>query len=357
MKALVKTKKGKGFLEVRTVDDPVMGDNEVLLQVKAAGICGTDLHIQEDRFHYLPPVILGHEFSGVVVDRGKNVSGYEIGERVVAEPHRGGCGACRYCLTGEVEVCREKKAIGYKIDGCFADLQALPATSLHRIPDGLTYEQAALAEPLAVVVKAVLERAKVEPEDFVMVSGCGPIGLLAAAAAKADGARAVMITGTDGDEKLRLPVARRMGIDHVVNVQKENPLEVVMALTGGAGADLLVEASGAEPAIRQAFDIIKIDGRICGLGLNGRESVPIPWDAAIKKAARVICSFSSNWTSWERAISLMAAGKVAVDPLITAAFPLEQWQKAFEMLANLDAIKVLLIPYQEKIVSQQEGAK
>ena len=268
----------------------------------------------------------------------------EIGERVVAEPHMGGCGVCKYCLTGEVEVCREKKAIGYKIDGCFATLLALPATSLHRIPDDLTYEQAALTEPLAVVVKAVLERSKVEPEDFVMVSGCGPIGLLAAAAAKAEGARAVLITGTDGDEKLRLQVARELGIDHVVNVQKENPLEKVMALTHGAGADLVVEASGAEPAIRQAFDIIKIDGRICGLGLTGREKIPIPWDAAIKKAANVICSFSSNWTSWERAISLMASGKVKVDPLITATFPLTEWQRAFEMLAKLDAIKILLNP-------------
>jgi L-iditol 2-dehydrogenase len=344
MEALVKTKKGKGFLAVQNVDDPVLGDGDVLLRVKAAGICGTDLHIQEDRFHYVPPVILGHEFSGEIIAKGKNVVGYEIGERVVAEPHKGGCGACRYCLTGEVEVCREKKAIGYKIDGCFASLLALPATSLHRIPDDLTYEQAALTEPLAVVVKAVLERGKVEPEDFVMVSGCGPIGLLAAAAAKAEGARAVMITGTDGDEKLRLPVARELGIHHVVNVQKENPLEKVLDLTHGAGADLVVEASGAEPAIRQAFDIIKIDGRICGLGLTGRESIPIPWDAAIKKAAKVICSFSSNWTSWERAISLMSSGKVKVDPLITATFPLKEWQHAFEMLAKLDAIKILLNP-------------
>lgn len=344
MKALVKTKKGKGFLGIQTVDDPATGDNDVLLQIKAAGICGTDLHIMEDRFHYDPPVILGHEFSGKIIDRGKNVKGFEIGERVVAEPHKGGCGFCRYCLTGQVEVCREKKAIGYKIDGCFASLLALPASSLHRIPDNVTFEQAALTEPLAVVVKAVLERTRVEPEDFVMVSGCGPIGLLAAAAAKAEGARSVMITGTDGDEKLRLPVALKMGIDHVVNIQQEDPLQKVMQLTNGAGADLVVEASGAEAAIRQAFDMIKIDGRICGLGLSGKETMALPWDTMIKKAVNVICSFSSNWTSWERALSLMSGGKVNVDPLITGNFPLQEWQKAFEMLQNLEAIKILLSP-------------
>lgn len=344
MKALVKTKKGKGFLEVKSVADPVMGDNDVLLRINAAGICGTDLHIQEDRFHYVPPVILGHEFSGEIVDKGQNVVGYEIGERVVAEAHKGGCGACRYCLTGQVEVCREKKAIGYIVDGCFASLLALPASTLHRIPNNVSYEQAALAEPLAVVVKAVLERTRVDPEDFVMVSGCGPIGLLAAVAAKVDGARSVMITGTDGDEKLRLPVARQMGIDYVVNSQKEDPLQKVMQLTKGAGADLVVEASGAELAIRQAFDLIKIDGRICGLGLSRKETMALSWNTMIKKAVNVICSFSSNWTSWEKALSLMAGGKVNVDPLITTSFPLNDWHVAFEMLEKQDAIKILLKP-------------
>jgi L-iditol 2-dehydrogenase len=344
MQALVKTQKGKGFLEIRTVPDPVAEDHEALIRVKAAGICGTDLHIQEDGFHYNPPVILGHEFSGEVVGVGARVTGYKPGDRVVAEPHRGGCGACRYCLTGEVEVCREKRAIGYKIDGCFCSHVAIPASSLHRIPEHVSYAQAALAEPLAVVVKAVLERTRIEPEDFVVVLGSGPIGLLAAAAAKAEGARAVMITGTDGDEKLRLPAARRMGIDHTVNVQKEDASARVMALTDGAGADVVVEASGAPAAIRQAFDLIKIDGRICGLGLSGREQVELPWDLAIKKAARLVCSFSSNWTSWERALSLMAGGKVKVDPLITASYALTEWPQAFEQLRRLEAIKILLNP-------------
>ena len=344
MEALVKTQKGKGHLEIRTVEDPSVGDNEVLLRVKAAGICGTDIHIMEDRFHNNPPVILGHEFSGEIVEVGRNVAGYSVGDRVVSEPHKGGCGTCKYCLTGEVEVCRNKRAIGYKIDGCFASHISMPVTSLHRIPENVTDEQAALTEPLAVAVKGVLERAKIEPEDFVMVAGCGPIGLLAAAAAKAEGARAVMITGTDGDEKLRLPAARQMGIDHVVNIQKEDVLKLVQDLTGGAGADVVVEASGAAASIRQAFDLVKIDGRICGLGLSGKEEIGIPWDTAIVKAVRLICSMSSNWTSWERALSLMSSGKINVDPVITATCELTQWQQAFDRLQNLEAIKILIKP-------------
>ena len=344
MEALVKTQKGRGFLEIREVDQPVVADNNVLLRVKAAGICGTDIHIMEDRFHNNPPVILGHEFSGEIVEVGRKVSGYTVGDRVVSEPHKGGCGTCKYCLTGEVEVCRNKKAIGYKIDGCFASHISMPVTSLHRIPDNVTDEQAALTEPLAVAVKGVLERTKIEPEDFVMVAGCGPIGLLAAAAARAEGARAVMITGTDGDEKLRLPAARQLSIDHVVNIQKEDAAQVVQDLTGGAGADVVVEASGAAASIRQAFDLVKIDGRICGLGLSGKEEIGIPWDTAIVKAVRLICSMSSNWTSWERALSLMASGKINADPVITATVELSQWQKAFDMLQNLEAIKILIKP-------------
>ena len=344
MKALVKTQKGRGFLEVKNVEDPVLGEHEALIRVKAAGICGTDLHIEVDRFHYNPPVILGHEFSGQIVEVGKKVVGYKPGDRVVAEPHKGGCGTCRYCLTGQVEVCREKRAIGYKIDGAFSDLIALPVTSLHRIPDNVSFEKAALCEPLAVVVKAVLERSRVEPEDFVVVMGCGPIGLLAAAAAKAEGARAVMVTGTTGDEKQRLPAAKKMGMDYTVNVEKENALAMVNELTQGAGADLIVEASGAEPAIRQAFDMIKIDGRICGVGLSGKEAIALPWDLAIRKAINLSCSFSSNWTSWERALSLLASGKVNVDPMISGTFPLKEWKKAFDLLRNLEAVKILLIP-------------
>ncbi len=204
MEALVKTQKGVGFLEIREVEDPKAGDSDVLIRVKAAGICGTDLHIQAAKFHCNPPVMIGHEFSGEIVEVGNNVKRFNVGDHVVAEPHRGGCGSCRYCLTGQVEVCGDKKAIGYKVDGCFAPYIALPESSLHRIPDNVTYEQAALTEPLAVVVKAVLERSRVEPEDFVVVLGCGPIVFLAAAAAKAEWARAGMITGTDRDKKLRV---------------------------------------------------------------------------------------------------------------------------------------------------------
>jgi L-iditol 2-dehydrogenase len=263
---------------------------------------------------------------------------------VVSEPHKGGCGLCRYCQTGQTEVCSDKRAIGYKIDGAFAPYISMPEASLHPIPDHLSFEHAALAEPLAVVVKGVLERARVNPEDFVVVLGCGPVGLLAANAVKAEGARGAMITGTDQDEATRLKAARQMNIDHVLNVQQDNLKEAVSDLTGGIGADLVVEACGVEAAIHQAFDIIRTDGRIAAIGHTGREFLSVPWETGLHKAAHVTWSFSSNWSSWERAVSMLGGNKIEADQIVSHTFPLKEWQAAFTALEKLEAIKALLIP-------------
>ena len=345
MKALVKTKPGKGFMEIKAVADPEPEENEVLIRIAAAGICGSDVHFYDGSLtHCIPPVILGHEFSGEIVQIGSAVANYSVGDRVVSEPHKGGCGVCRFCRTGQTEVCPDKRAIGYKIDGAFAPYITMPEGSLYRIPDHLAFEHAALAEPLAVVIKGVLERTKVYPEDFVVVLGCGPVGLLAANAVKAAGARGVMITGTNQDEDTRLAAARRMDIDHVLNVQQDNIEEAVLSLTDGSGADLVVEACGVETAIQQAFDIIRTDGRIAAVGHTGRDFLSVPWETGLHKAARVTWSFSSSSSSWERAVSMLGGQKIEADQIVSHTFPLEDWEAAFASLEKLEAIKTLLIP-------------
>jgi len=345
MEALLKTKHGKGFMALKEVKNPEPDKNEVLIKIKAAGICGSDVHFYDGSLtHCLPPVILGHEFSGKIVQVGDAVTRFSPNDRVVSEPHKGGCGLCMFCQTGQMEVCPEKRAIGYKIDGAFAPYITMPEASLHRIPDHLSFEHAALAEPLAVVIKGVLERTKVNPEDFVVVLGCGPVGLLAANAVKAEGARSVMITGTNLDEGTRLKAARKMNIDHVLNIQQENIKETVLALTNGIGADLVVEACGVEAAINQAFDILRTDGRIAAIGHTGRDSLSVPWETGLRKAAHVTWSFSSNWSSWERAVSMLSCNKIEADQIVTHTFPLKEWKAAFESLERLEAIKVLLLP-------------
>ena len=328
MEALVKMKHGRGFMAIKEVKNPEPDNNEVLIKIKAAGICGSDVHFYDGSLtHCLPPVILGHEFSGEIIQVGDAVTRFSPNDRVVSEPHKGGCGLCMFCQTGQMEVCPEKRAIGYKIDGAFAPYITMPEASLHRIPDHLSFEHAALAEPLAVVIKGVLERTKVKPEDFVVVLGCGPVGLLAANAVKAGGARSVMITGTD-----------------VLNIQQKNIKEAVLSLTNGIGADLVVEACGVEAAINQAFDILRTDGRIAAIGHTGRDSLSVPWETGLRKAAHVTWSFSSNWSSWERAVSMLSCNKIEADQIVTDTFPLKEWKAAFESLERLEAIKVLLLP-------------
>jgi L-iditol 2-dehydrogenase len=344
MLALIKTQKGDGFLELRDVPVPKIEPEEVLIEVKAAGICGTDIHVKHDEFPYWPPVVLGHEFSGSIVEVGPQVEGYKVGDRVVAEPHTKACGKCYLCRSGNIQICAAKRSPGWGIDGAFTKYIKMPEKLLHRIPDNVSFEEGAVVEPLANVVHDVLERGKVEAEDFVVVLGPGPIGLMAAMAARAEGARAVMIVGTPRDEEMRLKVARELGIDHVVNLGTENPVDKCVALTDGRGADLVVEASGAEPAINMAVELVRKKGRITVIGMTGKEKIQFPWDKAIFKVCDIIFNLSTSYTSWDRAISLIASGKVNVKAITSHREPLENWERVFADVENLSALKALLIP-------------
>ncbi|MCD4693349.1 MAG: alcohol dehydrogenase catalytic domain-containing protein [Calditrichales bacterium] len=346
MNALVKTAKGKGLVEIREVSVPEIGDNEVLIEVKAAGICGTDLHIYNDKFPYWPPVILGHEFSGTIAEMGKNVTDWKIGDRVVGEPHTRACGKCWLCRTGNRQICPEKRSPGWGIDGCFAHYMKYPEPELlHKMPDTLSFEDAALVEPTANVVADVLERGAIKPVDFVVVIGPGPIGLLAAMAAKAGGAAQVVVIGTDADEGLRLPTARKLKtIDYVVNVNKEDPVSLVMDLTGGRGADLVVEASGAAAGINSAFQLVRKLGKITAIGLTGKEKIELPYDAGMFKAVEFIFNLSTSYTSWDKAIQLLDSGKIETSPLITHQGGLESWKEFFADLENKKGIKGIFLP-------------
>ncbi len=344
MLALQKVAEGVGNIEVREVPEPEPGPGWVKIEVKAAAICGTDLHIRDDTFPYWPPVTLGHEFSGVITGLGEGVEDWAVGDRVVAEPHTLACGKCWLCRQGHIQVCAHKRSPGWGIDGAFAKYLVMDAKLLHRLPDSVSFDAGALVEPTANTVHDVGERAKVEPEDFVVVLGPGPIGLLAAQVAKGAGAREVMIIGTPADAELRLPVARHVGIDHVVNLGEQDPAELVMELTGGRGADLVVECSGAAPAINSAVQLVRKKGRICVIGMTGRDKIEFTWDAAIFKGIDVFFNISTSYTSWDRAISVIEKGKVNAEALITHREPLQNWEAVFEALDQQKGIKALLIP-------------
>ncbi len=344
MKALVKTAKGVGHLALLDMPEPKPGPGEVLIEVHASGICGTDVHVKHDRFPYWPPVILGHEFSGTVVELGPECQHSAVGDRVVGEPHTRHCGHCAVCRTGNVQICPNKRSPGWGIHGSMARLLVMPEKLLHRIPDSMDFDTAAVVEPTANAVHDVFERAGVTPGDFVVVLGPGPIGLLSGLAARAGGARHIVMVGARQDEGMRLDKARQLGFQTVLNVGKDDVPQVVMDLTGGLGADLVIECSGSPAAIAGTVDLVRKKGRVCAIGLTAGKSVEFPWEKAAFKVLDIHFCLSTSYTSWDRAIHLIAGGQIAAQEIITHRLPLGDWERAFAEIEAQRALKVILHP-------------
>jgi L-iditol 2-dehydrogenase len=315
----------------------------VLLEIKACGICGTDIHIKHDQFPYWPPVIMGHEFTGVVVEVGSAAADFKVGDCVVGEPHTRACGKCWLCRTGNMQICAQKRSPGWGIHGAFARYLTMPEHLLHRLPDHVSFEAGAVVEPAANAVQDVIERGRVEAGDVVVVTGPGPIGLLALMAARAGGASRVIVTGSASDEA-RLSLARELGADATLVVEQQDPVQAVLDLTDGRGADLVVEASGAPAAIASTVKLVRRLGRITAIGLTGREQIAFPWDAAMARVCTVIFNLSTGYTCWDRTIGLIAAGRMPVHKLITHVAPLAEWERVFADVENRRAVKALLVP-------------
>jgi L-iditol 2-dehydrogenase len=344
MLGLVKTAKGSNNMEVREVPIPSLQPNEVLLEIKAAGICGTDIHIKHDLFPYWPPVIMGHEFSGVIVEIGEEVTGYKLGQRVVGEPHTRACGKCELCRTGNIQICASKRSPGWGIDGAFAQYLAIPEHLLHPIPDRLSDHEAALVEPIANVVQDVLENTPILPNDTVVVIGPGPIGLVALMCAKSVSAGKLFMIGTSADLEIRMPLAEKIGVDVLLQADKEDIVAAVNCNTNGRGVDIVIEASGAPAAIASTPHLVRKLGTICQIGLTGLDQISFPWDTASKKACKIQFNMSTAFTCWDRAIGMMTAGVIDASLLISDVFPLAEWKQAFEKVESKQAIKALLIP-------------
>jgi len=344
MKAVVKTQKGDGYVQLMDVEEPKIKPDEVLIRVRAVSICGSDLHIWHDAHPYWPPMTMGHEFSGEIVDVGGQVTEWKAGDRVVSETRTETCGVCRYCQTGNPQVCPSKRPPGIGIDGAMAKFVAMPARLLHRIPANVSYDAAAVTEPTAVCLHGIIERTGLDAGDNVVILGPGPIGLMSAQLAKLAGASTLIVVGTPRSADLRLKKAKELGADAIINLGEEDPEEAVSDLTDGYGADLVIEAAGSSEAIKLAFNLVRRQGRICALGITGKETTDVPWDKAIFNAVQLTFCFSSSWQSWETVLKLMEKGVLKPDEIITHRMPLEQWEAAFEALENREAIKAILNP-------------
>ena len=341
MKAIVKTQKCEGFMELKECDIPVISDDEVLIKVSYAGICGTDIHIKHDQFPYWPPVIMGHEFSGTVVEVGKNVTDYAAGDNVVGEPHNLACGKCHLCRNGKIQLCEQKRSIGWGIDGVFSEYVKMPEKLLHKIPAGVSLKTAAMAEPCAIVAHQVLERTNITPGDYVVVMGMGPIAIIAAQMARVAGAERIVMCGCTSDVDVRLKIAEKTQcLDKFINVQTENAVDIILSETNGKGADVVIEASGAASAIKSAIFALKKTGTFCGIGMTNAEEILVPWNTAMRKAIDLKFNMSSSYNGWNIALSLMASKKLMLDELIKI-MRLDDFEEAFTLLETGKAIKIL----------------
>ena len=343
MKALVKYEKGPGNMEIRDVPEPQPEQGQVKIEVKAAGICGSDLHIYHDDIVIAvkPPVVVGHEFSGVIAGLGDGTAGWKTGERVVSELGFEVCGRCYNCLAGFPNLCDSRKSIGYWYNGAFARYIIVPAEGVHRLPDNASFEQGALTEPLACVVHGVLELTPFAAGDTVLISGPGAIGLMTLQVARAQGAITI-VSGVSADQS-RLTLARELGADHLIDAEREDAAERVLELTGGRGADVVFECSGNDRAVDAGFSAIRKRGRYTQLGLFGRP-ISINFERVVSKELKVTGSFGQRRSAWQRALALMAQRKISLGPLVSDVLPLSEWKRAFELFENKEGLKVVLKP-------------
>ena len=315
----------------------------------SAGICGTDLHIYHDEFKSDPPVVLGHELSGRIVDVGAEVDASLLGSRVTTETYFSTCGVCRYCRNGAPNLCLSRRSIGSAVNGGFARYVVVPAANIHVLPDTVDLAAGALSEPLACVVHSVLSTPTARPGDLAVIAGPGAIGLLTLQVVKAAGAT-VAVLGTDADEE-RLGLARSLGADYTFNVNDETFSETLLSLTyGGYGADVVYECSGAGQAAQQLLSLVRRGGRFVQIGLFGK---PVSWDAdlIVYKELLVTGSNASTPASWLRALTLLAEGKVTTAPLISHRYPLEEWATAFSAFEQKQGVKLVLLPDTEPVQS------
>jgi L-iditol 2-dehydrogenase len=338
MLALRKRALGDPTPTLELIPEPTLRAGHAIVQVAAAGICGTDVHILHDEYRCEPPVTLGHEVAGTIAALAPDVEGFRVGDRVVSETYFSTCGRCPYCRDGRPNLCSVRRSIGSFEDGAFAARVLVPAHNLHPLPDTIGFPEAALIEPLACVVRGLLELGRVDAGDRAAITGPGPIGLLALQVAKAAGARVVML-GTRADAA-RLALATRLGADGVGFVD-DDPRALALR-TLGAEPNLAIECSGATPAAPLLLDLLAKGGRFIQIGLYGR-AVTLDMDLLCTKELRFSGSFATTPSSWERALSL-AAGGVSLRALVGATFPLAEAEAAFAAVAARVPGKVLLIP-------------
>ncbi|ACY82932.1 L-threonine 3-dehydrogenase [Edwardsiella piscicida] len=338
MKALSKLKAEEGIW-MTDVPLPALGHNDIMIKIRKTAICGTDVHIYNwDAWSQktIPvPMVVGHEYVGEVVAVGQEVSGFRIGDRVSGEGHIT-CGHCRNCRAGRTHLCRNTIGVGVNRQGAFAEYLVIPAFNAFKIPDNIPDTLAAIFDPFGNAVHTALSFDLVG-ED-VLVSGAGPIGIMAAAVCRHVGARHVVITDVND---YRLDLARKMGVTRAVNVSRESLPEVMQALGMSEGFDVGLEMSGAPPAFRTMLDTMNHGGKIAMLGIPPGD-MAIDWNQVIFKGLLIKGIYGREmFETWYKMAALIQSG-LDLTPIITHQYAIDDFQKGFDAMRSGHSGKVIL---------------
>ncbi len=332
-------------LEIQDSPIPEHGENEVLIRVKACGICGSDVHgFDGSSGRRIPPLIMGHEAAGIIESCGSGVTGFAIGDRVTFDSTVY-CGECDYCKKGQVNLCDHRMVLGvscaeYRRHGAFAEFVTAPAHILYQLPTGFPFEHAAMIEAVSVAVHAV-GRITIAPADTCLVVGAGMIGLLVVQALRAAGCQKVIAVDIDED---RLELARRLGATDTINSKDKDVEEEILAQTQGRGVASSFEVVGATPTVQTAINTVRKGGSVVLVG-NLAPEVDLPLQAVVTRELSLLGTCASAG-EYPQCIELMSNGSIQVDPLISATVSLEEGPSWFERLYQREPglMKVILQP-------------
>jgi len=354
MKALAKYGKPSEFGTYRFIDipEPECGDDDVIVEVKAAAICGADMkHYNVDNGSNVFGSVRGHEFSGEIVTIGKNVTRWSVGQRIVSDNTAHVCGSCPACMRGDFLLCSEKVnlGLGYGFSGGFTKYCKIPGEILRihpqaiwEIPDGIEYEEAAVLDPICNAYKAMAEESNLIPGENVVIFGTGPLGLFTAQIARIMGAVHIVMVGLQEDTVTRFDVAKQIGATDVVNGSIEDVVIRCQEICGGKDSiGLVVDCAGAPISMRQGMDMLRNNGQLIRIGMGFK---PLNYDIndISMRGLEIKGHMAYSTVSWANSIALLKAGKILVKPMITHRLGLSHWEEGFAAMASREAIKVIL---------------
>ena len=331
-------------VEMRDVPVPEIGDEDVLLEVRGVGVCGSDLHQyhgkQSWKVNY--PVVLGHEFAGVVAQTGARVRNFVQGDRVVSETAAVLDTASPYYRSGQYNLDPNRLGFGYGVSGAMTKFVRVPERCLHHLPDSLSFEKAALTEPCCVAYNATCVNSHIRPGDSVVIIGPGPIGLLCALMAKLSGANPLIVVGIPSDAR-RLEAAKQVGATLTLGAAGENVSEQIKSLGDGYGVDVVIDAAGISATLALALDVVRPGGQVTKVGW-GPQPYGASLDPLVQKGVTLQGSYSHNWPMWERVIAMLASGQIDLTPILNRVGSLNDWQDCFEQMHRGEIVKAVLTP-------------